>query len=211
MPEETKTDNFLMRTWLKTIQSIAGENGLKSILNYAHLEEYIDNFPPDNDLLEIPVKDAQALFHSLYELFGRKCTRSFQLRLGQEFARIGINMRSKMAKALQIATYLLPETKKMHLILEKVAQQGVERYTSSSCQPFIEVREEDDWFLLIHRERFESNGISSTAPVCNVYAGMLQYFMQWISGHPHHVEEIECRAMGHPADVFRILKKKEDQ
>ena len=208
MPEENKTDNFLMRTWLETVQCIAGENGLKSILNYAHLEKYIDNFPPDNDLLEIPVKDAQALFHSLYELFGQKGTRSLQLRVGQEFARLGLEGRSRMARALMVAAHLLPEKKKMRLLLEKLAEQGAERYTSSSDAPLIEVREEDDCFLLVHTERFESEGITSDTSVCNVYAGMLQYLIKWITGHNHEVEEIECRAMGYPADVFRIMKEK---
>jgi predicted hydrocarbon binding protein len=35
--------------------------------------------------------------------------------------------------------------------------------------------------------------------------------VEWITGHPHKVEEIECRAMGHPADVFKVAKAATDQ
>lgn len=120
MAEEKKTDNFMMRCWLQTVENTIGPNGLKSVLNYAHLEKYIDNFPPDNDLLEIPVKDARNLFLSLYDLFGKKGSKTLSLRAGREFARVGIEGRSGLVKALLIAARLAPEKTKMHLLLNKI-------------------------------------------------------------------------------------------
>jgi predicted hydrocarbon binding protein len=48
--------------------------------------------------------------------------------------------------------------------------------------------------------------MTSSTPVCGHIVGELQYFVEWITGHEHKVEEIECRAAGHPADVFRVEK-----
>lgn len=211
MLEGKKTDNFVMRIYLDTIQSIVGSNGLKSILNYAHLEEYIDNFPPYNDELEIPVEELQTLFRSLYELFGSKGVRGLQLRVGRENARIGIEGRSRIAKALKVAARMLPETKKMRLLLEKIVEQSIQRFPSQLDVPLLELQEEEDCFLIIHRDRLESEEIAAQMPVCNVFVGNLQYAIQWMTGHEHEVEEVECRAMGHPADVFRIAKARKGE
>jgi predicted hydrocarbon binding protein len=207
---QNKTDNFMMRIYLETIQSIVGENGLKSVLNYGNLEKYIDNIPPDNDELEIPVEEVRALFLSLYELFGRKGVRGLQLRAGREISRLGIERRSRLVKAVCVAVRFLPEVKKIQVILERVAEQTRKMYTVELREPLVEVKEEEDSFLLIYRDRFESKGVVSTMPVCNVFVGMLQYFIEWVTGHRHEVEEIECRAMGHPADVFKVSKPRKE-
>ncbi|MBU6998622.1 MAG: hypothetical protein HXS42_13275, partial [Theionarchaea archaeon] len=62
MPEEAKTDNITLRLWLETLESVIGVNGVKSILNYSHLEKYIESPPPDNDNLDIAVEDLHRLY-----------------------------------------------------------------------------------------------------------------------------------------------------
>jgi predicted hydrocarbon binding protein len=206
MSGERKIDNYSMRTWLKTIENIVGRGGLRSILNYAHLQKYIDSFPPDNDDLEIPVEDYTAFIRSLIELFGSNGARSLQIRAGKEAVRVAIQGRFGIAKTLQIASRLVPETKRMYLVLAKWKEDSEKRFPSLLYKNRIELKEEDSYFLLIDKDYPESDGISSETPVCGIYQGMLQSMMEWITGHHHKVEEIECRAMGYPADVFRISK-----
>jgi predicted hydrocarbon binding protein len=206
MLEQRKIENFVMEIYLNTLESIVGSNGLKSILNYAHLEKYIDSIPPNDKRKEIPLRDLQAIFSSLYELFGQRGVRGLQLRVGRENARIGIEGRSSIAKPLMVATRLIPETRRMRLLLEKVVEQSNQVYTSQLGEVPVELQETEDYFLIIHKDRFESEGITSDVPVCNVFVGNLQHTLEWITGYPHKVEEIECRALGHPADVFRIEK-----
>ncbi|MBU7014765.1 MAG: hypothetical protein HXS43_08040 [Theionarchaea archaeon] len=206
---EKMIDTFLMRTYLETVENIVGPNGLKSVLNFAHLEKYIDNFPSKNGGLTVPVKDTQELFHALKEVFGEKGTRSFSLRVGRGFARLATEGLSDMAKALQVVARLLPEGKKMRVMLEKIIEQNYKMYTVTPGTPTITIEETEDSFLFIHRDRFESEGVHSEKPVCNIYVGMVEYFIEWITGHRHEVKEIKCRAMGHPTDVFRISKQKQ--
>lgn len=206
MAEEYRIDNFVMNTYLTTLQNVVGENGLKSILNYSRLEKYIDNFPPDNHKLEVPVEELSTLFRSLYELFGRKGVRGLQLRVGRENARVSIEGRSVIAESLKLVARLVPEKKKMHLLLEKVVEESNQMLPSRADMLPVELQENEDCFLIIHRNRFESENISSEIPVCNVFVGNLQYIVEWITGHKHEVEEIECRAMGYPADIFRVAK-----
>lgn len=206
MPEVRTTDNITMRLWLETVENVVGSNGLKSILNYAQLKHFIDSFPPDNDNQEIPLEDLRKFYLALHDLFGQKGARSLQLRIGREFVRIGTEKRPTLAKALRLSTRLVPETKRIQLALQKYADVYDERQPSLTYHPRIEIKEEDEYFLLIDKDNFESEGLSSDVPVCNTCVGRLQYIMEWITGHPHKIEEIECRAMGHPFDIFRISK-----
>ncbi|MBU6996397.1 MAG: hypothetical protein HXS41_07355 [Theionarchaea archaeon] len=199
------TSNYEMRTWLETIQNIVGSNGLKSILNHAHLQHYQSNFPPKDYQFKIPLEDVGNLFKSLNTLFGDRGTRSLQLRIGREFTRVTIdNYNPVMAKSLQVAARLVPEVTKMRLALRKFEEE-----MGKGLSLEIKLTEESDHFLLTIKGIFVSEGVQCETPVCHAYVGILQYLMEWITGRPHEVEEIECRAQGFPADVFRISKDSE--
>ena len=211
MPDERKTDNFSMKVFLETIENIVGVNGLKSVLNYARLDKYIDCFPPDNEELVIPLEDVRNLLFSLYVLFGSKGARSLQLRVGREIFHVGIEKRPRIAKTLRVAARLLPETRRMRLILDKLIEYDWRAFFSELEESPVEIQEKEDCFLIIHKGRYESEEIMSVSPVCGVFTGTIDVMVEWITGHPHKVEEIECRAMGHPADVFKVAKAATDQ
>ncbi|MBU7015045.1 MAG: hypothetical protein HXS52_13255 [Theionarchaea archaeon] len=206
MPEEIMADNLIMRVFLETIDNIIGPNGLKSILNYAHLEKYIGQLPPDNDEKEIPIQDLRKLYLSLHEMFGNKGARSLQLRVGRENVYRGLEKRPGIARAMQVASHLVPETTKMRLGLERLVKYMKESSNRSS-ENLVEIHEEEDWFVLIQRESIESMGITSRTPTCGVTLGIIEALIEWMTGHPHDVQEIECRAMGDQADIFRVSKK----
>jgi predicted hydrocarbon binding protein len=181
------------------------------LVSTSHLEKYIDNLPPDNDLLEIPTKDAQNLFLSLCELFGKKGSRGLSLRVGREIARRVIEGRTGLVEAVLPAVRVAPEEKKIYFVLAKMVETANKWFTSLESGPIIELQENEDYFIIVHKDRFESDGISSQEPVCGVYTGMLQFAVEWAAGHPHEVKEIECRAMGYPADVFRVAKARQEE
>lgn len=210
VPEERKTDNITMRLWLETLESVLGYNGLRSLLNYGQISEYIDNFPPDNDELDVPLKDLHALYVALLEVFGEKGTRSLQLRIGREFIRIGVTKRPTIAKMLKLSTRILPEKNKIKLALQKFADEFDRRQPSLEYNPRMEVEEKDDCFLLIDKDSFESNGVKSDRPMCATCVGRLEYMLEWITGNKYHIEEVKCRAMGDSCDVFRISKKSQE-
>lgn len=210
MSDERKIDNFSMRVWLETTENIVGKAGLKSILNYAHLQKYILTLPPDNDEIEIPAEDFRNFIHSMIELFGDKGARALQLRAGREFVRIGTEKRPGMAKALLVAARLLPETKRMHLALQKWIEGAEQRFPSHLSQPRFELQEDEDFFIFTDRDNVSSSGMTAQKPVCGAFVGVLYALMELVTGHPHEVEEIECRAMGHSADVFRIMKRRRE-
>jgi predicted hydrocarbon binding protein len=49
-------------------------------------------------------------------------------------------------------------------------------------------------------------GYESDEPICFFDAGLLKAFMEWATGKPHKVTEIECAATGAEACVFEIVE-----
>ena len=204
-----KTDNFSMRIYLDTIESIVGHHGLRSVLNYAHLEKYIDNFPPLNNHVEIPLEDLQNLCRSLLELFGKKGIRSLQLRVGRLIIDRSLKKLPIPIKIAVLVRFLYPKHAKMKIALEKLMESFERRYPVEddiSQGPRLSLKEEEDCFIISVRENWESDDIMSVSPVCHITVGAIGAFVKWATKHAHEVKEIECRAMGHPADVFKISK-----
>jgi predicted hydrocarbon binding protein len=197
-----------MRIYLETIESIVGHHGLKSILNYAHLQKYIDNFPPLNTKLEIPLRDLQYLCRSLLELFGKRGIRSLQKQVGKQIIKRSLEKRSRLVKGLFLLRYLIPESLRMKGALHKLVHTIKAKYppVSTSTKDYIQIKEEKDFFVIIHYNNWESEDIMSPSPVCHVTVGAFEAFVEWVTGHVYEVREIECRAMGDPTDVFIISK-----
>ncbi|MGC1121265.1 MAG: hypothetical protein WBA22_09235 [Candidatus Methanofastidiosia archaeon] len=208
MVDQKYVDNTLMRIYLDTIQNIMGSQGLNSVLNYGHLEKYINNFPPDNDELEIPREDLRKLHQSLIDLFGEKGARGILLRIGREMTFTFLEKRPTVVKSMKYAIRLLPEINQMRLSLERFVEESEKRIPSLKGLSHLELKEDKDYFLLIDEDSYTSEGIISENPVCHVYVGNLETSLEWITGHAHKVEEIQCRARGDSADVFRIWKKR---
>lgn len=208
MPDQKCIDNTMMRVYLDTIQNIMGPQGLNSVLNYGHLKKYINNFPPDDDQLKIPREDLRRLHQSLIDLFGEKGARGILLRIGREMTFTWLEKRPAVVKSMKYAMRLLPEIKQMQLSLERFVEESEKRIPSLKGSSHLELKEDKDYFLLVDEDSYTSEGIISENPVCHVYVGNIETSLEWITGHAHKVEEIQCRARGDSADVFRIWKKR---
>ncbi len=198
-----------MRVYLETVESIVGHYGLKSVLNYAHLEKYVDNYPPPNNQIDIPLEDLQNLCRSLLELFGKKGIRSLQLRVGRQIIQKSLEKRSRIVRLALFLRFLTSEHARVRGALKKLIEDVEKRYTSDpdiSQGAQLEMQEKEDYFLIISRDNWESEDVISLSPVCHVTVGAVAAFVEWATTHVYEVREIECRAMGHPADVFRISK-----
>ncbi|MBU7031292.1 MAG: hypothetical protein HXS53_02060 [Theionarchaea archaeon] len=205
MLEGRMTDNLVMRLTLDTIEKELGTRTLNNILRQAHLANYIDNFPPDNDDLVIPLENLHRVQLALFELLGYRSSKGLMLLIGKEISRHGIESRSALTHALKISVKLLPESKKIGMLLNFLVKQAEERYTID-IHPAAEVQEKDDYFLFIHKQWHTSEGISADQPVCYDLIGMISYLVEWITGSKHDVQEIECRATGHATDIIKIGK-----
>jgi predicted hydrocarbon binding protein len=208
---QRKIDNLLMNIYLRAIWDMVGEQGIDSILEYVHLKKYSDAFPPENDEREVPLTDLTYLYHSFFDLYAYKDPQNLQLRMGQTIMKYALETVPNMVRELRVSSSLLSQSKAMHVVLEKFVEESECRWPSPFPGPHTILQEENQWFLIIERDCFLSEDITSQTPVCFVYVGALEFLVQWVTGHHHTVEEIECRALGHPADVFKIWKSSKEK
>jgi predicted hydrocarbon binding protein len=201
-----RVDNMTMKVQLEAIQNIVGSNGLKSILNYAGLKKYIDTFPPDNDHLEIPLGESVRLNTVIDELFGKRGARTLQIQIGREIIRLALEKRGRLTKALRLTMSMVPEERRMRIILEKWIEQALKRVITNKGDSRFELKDEGDYFLLVDNDNPSTKGVSSDTNMCYMYIGQFQYLLEWATGKHHTVEIIECSATGYPRDVFRIWK-----
>ena len=65
---------------LDALEDVLGENGLKAVLNLAHLPDLIGNFPPDNLEKEFDFAYVSAINQALEEIYGLRGGRGLALR-----------------------------------------------------------------------------------------------------------------------------------
>src|SRR5258706_12400877 len=65
------------------MEDVMGKNGLNAILNLAGLQNYIDNYPPDNLERQFDFADFTALNAALEDMYGPRGGRGLALRAGR--------------------------------------------------------------------------------------------------------------------------------
>lgn len=110
------------------------------------------------------------------------------------------------AASISAATHFLEQTPALMCREMSAATGHGEMLFSQLETTTTEIQEREDCILVTEKDWIESEGITSDTPVCVVTVSMIQAILEWITGQEYVVEEIECRAMGHSADVFRISK-----
>jgi predicted hydrocarbon binding protein len=208
--QDRRIPSMLLNTLLTQIDETMGRRGLIKLLRQAGLPEYVDDFPPLLDTPSIPVHEYSRLVAHIYYLFGAQDARSIFLRSGRQNA---VELRRKWPAQFTVvgtALRLVANTRRMQLVLDKLAEQTQEIY-GATCQ----VSEEEGAFFFTIAgcpfcSAFARQGQKlsrlPTRPVCHILASTIEEMMEWATGQKHLVEELECSALGAPACQFRIGK-----
>jgi len=188
---------------LKALEDVLGVNGLKAILNLAHLPELIDNFPPDNLNKEFDFSDVSAINQALEEIYGPRGGRGLALRAGRATFADSLRNFGALAGASDLAFKVLPLNTKMRIgvpSMAKIFSQVSDQHSTS--------KELDDRFVYtIHRCPVCWGRHDMDKPVCFIAVGLLQEGMKWLSGGKEfRVNESRCVSMGDEVCEFIIEK-----
>jgi predicted hydrocarbon binding protein len=188
---------------LDALEDVLGENGLKAILNIAHLPELIDNFPPDNLNKEFDFSDVSAINQALEEIYGPRGGRGLALRAGRATFADSLKNFGALAGASDLAFKVLPLNTKMRIGVPSMARifsQVSDQYSTS--------QEQDNSFVYtIHRCPVCWGRHDLDKPVCFIAIGLLQEGMKWLSGGKEfRVNESKCVSMGDEVCEFIIEK-----
>jgi predicted hydrocarbon binding protein len=189
---------------LDALSDIMGENGLKAVLNLAHLPELIDNYPLDNLQKEFDFADVSAINQALEEMYGPRGGRGLALRVGRSTFADALKNFGALAGAGDMAFKILPLHTKMRIgvpAMARIFSQMSDQYSTS--------KEVDDTFVYtIHRCPVCWGRSELDKPVCFIAVGLLQEGLKWLSGGKEfRINESKCIAMGDAVCEFVIQKK----
>jgi divinyl protochlorophyllide a 8-vinyl-reductase len=198
MSEEGKVHSAVVRTMLDSIEDVAGAKGKNMVLRHAGLEEYIENPPPiDMEDVFLPKDHYKAICKALMEVFG-KSSRVLLLYAGEGTVHRTMEaVPGVFASALKLVPG--PLRKKAAL---KLAARETAKITG--IEPKVDY--EKDKVIYHYYNCPFCEGYESDEPICFYDAGALKAFVEWATGKPHKVTEIECAAMGADACVYEIVE-----
>jgi predicted hydrocarbon binding protein len=200
--------NNYVRWALEAIEEVAGKNGLTIILREAGLENLQDNFPPDNDDFgDLVMKHYADLNAAVLNFFGR-AAKSMTMRVGRVSSRQAIEKQAELFNVVaMMALKVMPLNMQMKLGGSQM-YDGFRKLYAAHGQEYI-CRFEDGGDVWLHSIETcpMCAGKAADEPICWLFTGTLHESGLWLTGKEFEIVEIECRAMGAPACVWRVSKK----
>jgi divinyl protochlorophyllide a 8-vinyl-reductase len=197
MSEEKVIHAAVVRTMIDGIEDVAGAKGRNMVLRHAGVEEYIENPPPLEGDIFVPLDHYRAICRALREVFG-KGSRAMLIFAGERTIYRSVEA---IPGAFTSAIKLVPGGLRKKAGL-KIATREMEKV--SGIPPKVEY--EKDRVLYHYYNCPSCEGYQSDEPVCFFDAGILKAVVEWSTGKPHKVTEIECAAMGAEACVYEIVE-----
>ncbi|GAP22314.1 hypothetical protein [Leptolinea tardivitalis] len=183
--------NKFIRIFLLSLEDVAGQNGVKAILNMAGQSNLIGNYPPDNMEGEFDFSHYSMINAALNDLYGSKGARILSLRAGNAVFSESIgdlgnvldtNSESYQSKSLE-------EKIEFGLALVRSVISG-KKETSIP-------RTEDGCFLYSVQHCPVCWGRTTSAPECFLTAGLLQAVVRWsTNGLDFPVTQVKAHSCG---------------
>jgi predicted hydrocarbon binding protein len=208
--EEKRIPSMLLNVVLSQVDEMMGRRSLIMLLRQAGLSEYVDCVPPMDDTPSITVDQYSELLANIYDIFGARGARPIFLRAGRLGAAVLRRQRPAQFAVAGTALKLLPTTKRMQIVLERLAEQGSEMYGASyhlhedGNAFYLEITECPYCAAISRRSKAQHKPFSKA--VCHIPAAIIDEMMEWVTGQKHLVEEVTCLATGDPACCFRVSK-----
>ena len=76
--------NLIARIYLEAIEDVMGSNGIKALLNLAHMPHLIDNYPPGNLSKAFDFTEFAQLNEAMETMYGPRGGRALSQRAGRK-------------------------------------------------------------------------------------------------------------------------------
>jgi hypothetical protein len=192
--------NSQMRGALHVVEELLETNGYIAVLKLSGLERYTEQFPPDDEQMDIPRGDVVALFSGIVSMFGDQGARGVLRRWGRAFAERRLRRRLAL-RVLRAGLRLLPPDQSMRAVLERLLHHV--DLANADQPPALDDR--GDHFILQIEDCPYCIGPGLMPQGCPAALGLLEGTLRWMTGNDYDVSEDVSGAPG--AAVFRIRKR----
>ena len=189
---------------IKSLEEVMGKNGLNAILNLAGLNNYIENYPPDNLDKGFDFAELSAIGSALEEMYGPRGGRGLALRAGRATFSDALRNFGALAGAADLAFVVLPLQSKLRIGLPAFAKI----FSQLSDQQTTVEEKDTEWIWTIHKCPCCWGRTGADKPVCFISTGLLQESLKWVSGgNEFRVNESKCIAIGDSVCEFIVQKE----
>ncbi|MBE3144577.1 MAG: 4-vinyl reductase [Planctomycetes bacterium] len=184
--------NRMGRIVLLAMEEILGHDEANAVLNLAHLPNYIDQYPANNQDLKFPFEHISRLQTALECAYGARAGRGLSLRVGRACLKYGLREFGPELGLTDLAFRLLPLPKRL-----KVGSEALAGLFNQFTDQRVRLEMDEKQFYW-HIERcplcWERQ---ADGPCCALAVGLLQEALYWVSGGKTFlVEEKNCIACG---------------
>ena len=195
---------------LLSIADAVGETGLDKVLRSVGMERFSQVYAADEVAVvsNLTFGDYAKVNKGILSVYGDQ-NNGRVVHSGELFTRHAIRQLTDIFKPImKIDTTSLDLNAKVKGSLETMIAGYKEIGNRAGYDYNAWVEEEEDRFLY-HLVTCEvCAGIAAEEPICMFMAGSISESLKWFTRQRFDVCEVECRAMGAPACVFEIKKKK---
>jgi predicted hydrocarbon binding protein len=194
MPLKEKLPNQIFYLGMISAEEILGLNGLNSILNYAKLQKFIGNYPPNNLELEQTSEDFTRLMAGFIEVLGERGSKSITFQLGKRSFEIILE---QFPSLLNIDGITPDERTPGRLFDEFVRLQGIMFVAAEHLFGDIYTcYENDEGYVIELSPCYWCRGLKTGVPICNAGNGFSHAIARWIVGQDLRIDETLCIARG---------------
>lgn len=197
--------NATLRLLFMSIEEVMGADGMKAVLNGAHLQQYIGNYPPNTLDLGVKFSEYGLAEQAVETFYGPRGARAMLTRVGREVFRYGLREQSAVLGMAGNALKSLPLIS-MQAKMKILLQQIVSAANKTVNQP-TRLEEDAESFIMVVDQCVCEYRPYHPNPCCLVTVGTLTEAMKWLTDKPFDIKEITCLNVGADACRYRIPKK----
>ncbi len=199
-PENYRTSR-LGQIMLEGMEEIIGRSGVRAVLNTEGLSGfYRGGKEPVEKVDEAQLSELSTIQSALEEVYGKRGGRGITLRAGRASFKYILRIYGASLGLTDLNYRLLPAPLRLKTGLASLA-----RLFSELEGGQVEIEQTGTAWTWQSQKCPFCWERTSKEPACTFTVGLLQEFLAWNSGGKvFHVEEVECRAKGKPACLFRI-------
>ena len=195
--------NRMGRLYLTALEEVLGKNGINAILHLAEMDEFIDNYPPENLEKQFDFIYIAALHEILETMYGARGGRVLELRAGRVLFSEGLRSYGALYGVGDLAFKVLPLSTKL-----KIGVPVIAKVFTSLTDQISNSKEYDDHFIYTLERCSMCWKRTSEKPVCHTAVGIIQEALKWVSGgFEFKVEMQSCIACGHAMGELKIYKE----
>ena len=195
--------NNIGRTFIRAIEGAIGKDGLSDLLRAYGMENYIDNYPPDNFERAFDFADMSTLSAGLDDLGVSQGDPMLSNKVGRSTFKEGLRMFGGMAGTGIVSMGFRTVSQNSRIKMGLLVMAAVyNTFTDQQTQ----VEDHDDHFAYVIKRCPLCMGRHADTAICQAAIGLLQEGLHWMTDREYRVEETTCRAQGHEACTLLVYK-----